>query len=131
MKLLKIYMSPQEALNVAYDHLWNQNCRSTQDGGHACSYRGQNGTKCAFGIFIPDEDYNEEFEGCSVHTLAKERKVKFIGLANENFYQKLQTIHDSYHGEYAKTLSFRQHLNNTFPEMAFLFSLHFVPRSID
>jgi hypothetical protein len=35
-------------------------------GTLSCAYRGENGTKCALGFFIPDDLYSEEIEGKSL-----------------------------------------------------------------
>lgn len=32
------------------------------DGVYPCLYRGPNGTKCAIGLIIPDEEYDSSFE---------------------------------------------------------------------
>jgi hypothetical protein len=36
------------------------------NGTLVCAYRGKNGTKCAAGLFIPDELYSENIEGTSL-----------------------------------------------------------------
>ena len=47
----------QEVFNQVYTHLMSQMAKSEDDIG--CVYRGPNGTKCAAGCLIADDEYDE------------------------------------------------------------------------
>lgn len=78
-------------------------------GGGMCAYRGENGTKCAVGMFIPDSEYKTEFEGTvfwrpspfpgmtgNTSILSKKypHLQNFMPLTNDAM-DVLQTLHDS------------------------------------
>ena len=65
-------MSLQEIFDFAVDHLRTQSVPSTGPD-EQCLYRGPNGTKCAFGAFISDAEYEADMEGMTVYTLARLR----------------------------------------------------------
>lgn len=53
----------QEMFNGAWKHfIVDKNPRSVGDF-FRCKYRGKNGTKCAIGLFIPDEQYDCSMDG--------------------------------------------------------------------
>lgn len=54
-------MEAQEIFDKVAEHLATQKRPSLRSSG--CAYRGDEGRKCAFGIFIPDADYTKDFEG--------------------------------------------------------------------
>jgi hypothetical protein len=59
-------MNQQEIFDKVASHLITQGVKATyrRSGGYpSCAYRGDNGTMCAAGCLIPDEEYNPEFEG--------------------------------------------------------------------
>jgi hypothetical protein len=67
-------------------------------GEHVCAYRGEDGTRCAVGVFIPDELYSPDMEGFDA-----EHVLLACGLISEREQQgsdrldllgHLQTIHD-------------------------------------
>lgn len=65
--------SKQETFDTVAKHLLTQKVRSfKQEAGSSdpyeglCMYRGPDGTKCAAGCLIPDEDYKPEWEGAIV-----------------------------------------------------------------
>lgn len=66
-------MEAQAVFDKVVEHLAVQKVQSAKRnearGDHSCLYRGPNSTKCAFGIFIPDELYSEALEGTTVSTL--------------------------------------------------------------
>ena len=55
-------MTRQETFDTVARHLLAQGCRSVNGEGN-CQYRGTDGTKCAAGVLIPDEDYSPDMEG--------------------------------------------------------------------
>jgi hypothetical protein len=61
-------MQAQEIFDKVVAHLKQQRRPSIKipdDIRSACAYRGDGGTKCAFGIFISDEAYDPNMEGCA------------------------------------------------------------------
>lgn len=101
-------MSPNQKLfNTVVTHLRKQNCKATLEcllnsgQTNSCAYRGDNGTKCAFGCLIPDELYNASME----NQLAYRVIIKYEGLKesldksfgkgwSSDLIASLQTIHD-------------------------------------
>ena len=67
-------MKPQEIFNKAAVHLMGMEGPSVDQNGDACAYRGEddggcyNGQKCAVGVFIDDEHYDEELEGQGIRS---------------------------------------------------------------
>lgn len=90
--------SKQEIFDIVSTHLLSQNKKSV-NSARCCRYRGLNGLKCAVGILIPDEEYEERFENNTIAHI-------FNVVSNKNFVQKykkyslfisdLQRIHDFY-----------------------------------
>jgi hypothetical protein len=63
-------MTYQEIYDKIVDHFVVQmNPRSIKTGTHSCMYRGAEGAKCAFGLFIPDEVYDPKMENETVRSL--------------------------------------------------------------
>ena len=62
-------MKPQEIFDAASVHLMGMDGPSLDMDGDACVYRGKdddcefNGQKCAVGLFIADEHYDDDLEG--------------------------------------------------------------------
>lgn len=87
------YRTRQTMFNTAVRGLAAQGRKSERAEG-ACLYRGPNGTKCAIGMLIADEDYRPVFEGCN--PLANEiRKAAGIRPEDTLFACELQSqLHD-------------------------------------
>ena len=93
-------MDTQQAFDISVKHLRKQGCRSRVKGGSiTCRYRiPENNLKCAVGALIPDELYQESFEGKGIvrvmETFAEINKL----FENVNFLllEDLQNIHDNY-----------------------------------
>ena len=68
-----------------------------------CSYRGANGTSCAVGCLIPDDEYKVVLEWVSVIELLSEKHVPTLTSLNENIeglesmLLDLQVFHDNDH----------------------------------
>lgn len=59
-------MTPQEIFNTVAKHLIAQGQPAMdmdEDGELQCMYRAPDGSKCAFGVLIPDEIYESWMEG--------------------------------------------------------------------
>lgn len=91
-------LSNQECFDKVWDwFVVNRNPQSVKD--NVCQYRGPNGTKCAAGVLIPDEDYDIGFEGFSVGGGNDSLNQYISNLVQDyNFLRKLQGIHDSWNG---------------------------------
>jgi hypothetical protein len=90
-------MTNQELFSRVRAHLLTQRKRSVGyiESKEVCMYRGTNGTKCAIGVLIPDDEYRVTMEG---HTLAASQRVQYAaGIAKDqmNLASRLQQIHDN------------------------------------
>ena len=53
----------RKVFNYVVNHMKNQGCRSTKKyEPDECAYRGENGTSCAVGCLILDEEYEPDME---------------------------------------------------------------------
>ena len=98
-------MTKQEIFDRVVEHLARQKRPATFEGNNGlCAYRGTAGTKCAFGIFIPDEFYTASFENRSAHVLithpasvTKDEKAQAYLASLAPFlslFVRLQEVHD-------------------------------------
>lgn len=62
-------MKNQEIFETVSRHLFTQGKRSVSGSGSSCLYRGPNGTSCAVGFLIPDDQYNPDMEFMGVDRL--------------------------------------------------------------
>lgn len=88
---------PQATAQQVYDqvkaHLLAQNRKSENE--EKCLYRGPNGTKCAAGILIGDDEYKPEMDGrqCGWVSLVEQGIVP----ADHRFLiAELQNLHDDF-----------------------------------
>lgn len=82
-------MTAQEVFDTVAKHLLAQGARASADNGE-CLYRGPNGTKCAVGCLLADEEYNSDMEGNSVWGIELPERLKVhAGLLSD-----LQALHD-------------------------------------
>lgn len=72
-------MEAQEVFDKVVNHLATQKVQSKAD---VCLYRGPYGTKCAFGIFIPDEVYSANLENHTALVLLGAARSKAAGELN-------------------------------------------------
>lgn len=103
----------QEMFDISVSGLLKQNKKSKSEDGHACLYRAPDGSKCAAGLLIPDESYDEKFESHAcltdmeikdlmfdysiqrISTLEKLREAIGIDtIEKQELIRKLQRIHD-------------------------------------
>lgn len=96
--------SYQEIFNEVWQwFVVQENPKSANEGdgpySNECKYRDKHGNKCAFGIFIRDEDYHAELESNNADELAKQIPGCYANYAN--FFVELQGCHDqSYRGNF-------------------------------
>jgi hypothetical protein len=94
-------MNKQEIFDTVVKHLANQQVASRknalQDGNlmMVCAYRGDNGTKCAVGCLIKDEDYHTSMEAIPVDRLASEDSLPVYLLEHVALLEALQLAHDT------------------------------------
>jgi len=89
-------MTDQETFNKVKEHLLTQN-RKSYDTYVGCMYRSADGLKCAIGCLIPDELYEDRFEGLGVMELLRKStnlRALFDGL-DVIFLMDLQIVHDT------------------------------------
>lgn len=90
-------MTRQEIFTKVSTHLLTQGVRAT--GPRGCSYRGDNGTKCAVGCLISDEHYTKGLEGGSVDSLVVQEALANSGIdldsESRSLLSSLQRLHDN------------------------------------
>ncbi len=75
------------------NHLLKQNAKAFSFEGNSCVYRHHDGTKCAGGCFINDEEYDKDMEGSDWAELVY---GGFVPEEHAKLISALQRIHDSY-----------------------------------
>lgn len=98
-------VSKQEIFDFVVAHLRNQKVKSEQwdenKRDDVCVYRGPNGTMCAAGCLISDDEYHPDFESKSAtYVVSRIFATKWLELTPDicykaHFLRELQTIHDS------------------------------------
>ena len=100
----------QEVFDQVAKHLLTQMKKSASesapDSKDYCMYRGFDGTKCAAGCLISDDEYKPEFEQKDWRSLQEEFQ-QMITMKHMDLIYKLQDIHDYYKPE-----GWRVKLNN-------------------
>lgn len=92
---MKPIRTPQAIFDQVVEHLLTQGKRSVLDDG-LCAYRKEDGSKCAVGCLIPDENYYEGLEGGDAYRNDVIAALPFI--ADEEIkilLYHLQDIHDT------------------------------------
>lgn len=87
-------MTEQEVFDAACNHLLTQKKRSLSNsdrGATSCAYYGEDGLKCAAGIFIPEYKYSPGMEGRPWEAVVEQFDVPN---AHKQLIIKLQDIHD-------------------------------------
>lgn len=90
-------MTNQEAFTKVAIHLLTQRKKSLRSGEYGdrevCAYRGADGLQCAIGCLIPDDEYDEIFEGVDIEGV--EPNVPSLCGANVGLLFELQYTHDT------------------------------------
>ena len=93
-------MTTKEHNQACFDFVMNKmieqgrpSLRVETNGTQSCAYRGENGTKCAAGFFIPDELYSEKIEGISL-TGASVTQLKCFDGKDLRLLRAMQQAHD-------------------------------------
>lgn len=98
-------MDAQTLFDTVAKHLMVQGRRAVTENGAVCQYRAPSGCKCAIGVLIPDELYDERMEGKGIPRLISELDsldvneglAKFIKEVLEPHFgllHALQNVHD-------------------------------------
>lgn len=83
----------QEVFDQVAKHLLTQGKKSISENNQFCMYRGFNGTKCAAGCLIADDEYRLGFEKRTWEELVNEYAVSKNHCL---LIMKLQSVHDEY-----------------------------------
>ena len=96
-------MTEQTAFNIVKNHLLTQMTKSMEEnefGDTQCLYRGPNGTKCAIGALITDEEYKEiaehshEFWAIYDLMVFQTENLQSVQGLDLTFWEDLQISHD-------------------------------------
>lgn len=90
-------MTPQEIFDIVVTHIYSMKHRSRNSDQPACAYRAEDGSRCAVGILIPDENYHPDMENNGVGDLLNywnEHLPSWFG-DNEALLRYLQAAHDA------------------------------------
>ncbi len=100
---VKSLTDPKDVFNYVVGHLRRQGKQSILinfEGEETCAYRGENGTMCAAGCLIADDEYSPSFESNSVYTLFQfsslNQELKERIEPNERMISDLQSLHDQH-----------------------------------
>ena len=103
VKALRTRSDRAEIFNYVIDHLRKQGERSIlaeveHAGTLVCAYRGDEGTMCAVGALITDDEYQFHWEGQAIDNLLKQSDLpptlhKCL-TQHESMLFELQTFHD-------------------------------------
>lgn len=88
-------LTAQQVFDQIVAHLRTQGCKAIV--GAACMYRGNNGTKCAAGCLIADEEYQYKMEGhplIDILSMAPGFKAKYD--QHYKLILEMQVTHDNY-----------------------------------
>jgi hypothetical protein len=93
-------MDTQAVVEKVLKHLWDQGRVSYDPSLNGCAYRGEDGTKCAIGILIPDDIYSFDMEGKNFHQLCQQydvvaalpeiKAIKQVGEVMQQLHDNLQ-----------------------------------------
>lgn len=105
-------LAMREVFDRVKTHLLTQNARSQLGVGPRCLYRGPGKLKCAVGILIKDEHFNDEFNSEPVDDgrVLEALRASGINVDDERLVElliDLQTLHDK-----CSLTFWREKLNN-------------------
>ena len=101
----------QNIFETSVRHMIKQGTRALNAELDACMYRGNDGTKCAIGCLIEDDEYDEAMEGIGIAGLIN--TSVFMGLfkwarPHRRLMMNLQDAHDHALRNGAQSVSFIQ-----------------------
>jgi hypothetical protein len=74
------------------EHLKTQSQQAV-DSEEVCAYRNDRGDRCVVGALIPDDQYEEEFEGYRVLTIAE--RIPALSEVNVFLLNEMQSTYDT------------------------------------
>ena len=83
----------QTAFDTVVAHLRLQKKRSAKPGTNVCMYRGPDGTKCAVGVLIPDDQFDPTKE--IQHISYLHSTIPALQGIDLDFLCEVQRVHDS------------------------------------
>lgn len=107
----------QQEFDAVVAHLYKQGKRAAVNG--RCRYRSDDGTMCAVGCRIPNEMYDPNMEGDTVHQLTMEFTLPEEIYAYQKMFAELQLVHDGWIEGGVR------HLDDCLPNVAAEFDLTF------
>lgn len=118
-------MTNQEAFNTVVQHLRTQGEPSINPKNSRyiarCLYRHPDGIKrCAVGVLIPDELYQDDMECQSVYDLVTNGDLPFLSDLDINLLTNLQDAHDRNH---ETTEEWRLHMESEYKIIAHRYNL--------
>jgi hypothetical protein len=98
-------MTPQEVFDTAVRGVLGQGRPAirVREGGTVCVFRGADGAKCANGWLIPDELWDERFDGLTMEAVTQllvdrgldlTEHLRFTGAYEDRLLARLQSAHD-------------------------------------
>ncbi len=88
-------MKPQEIFDTVARHLLTQMERAADSFG-CCSYRTDDGLKCAIGCLFADSEYESEMEGWDIDDLISGELMPKRLRSHKQLLCSLQCVHDGY-----------------------------------
>ena len=101
----------QEVYDQIVDHLRTQGDKAYSNGN--CVYHSKEGTKCAAGCLIADDEYHEDFEECGWYYLVA---MGIVPRNHTNLIKEFQKVHDNVDTE---------DWENSFKKLAISFNLEY------
>lgn len=99
-------MDTEVTAQSLFDEIWDWfvvqgKPRSVAYGGGSCAYRGANGSKCAVGVLIRDDEYSDRMDdgAPTVGTLADYRLLPSRLVPHLAMLRELQGVHDGAYRE--------------------------------
>jgi hypothetical protein len=87
-------MNNQEVFTKVVTHLRKQGNKAW-GSEYGCLYRGPNGTSCAVGCLIPDEEYFADMEQKIVREITEKYDLPSLRGLDTELLGELQNIHDN------------------------------------
>jgi hypothetical protein len=95
-------LNRNEVFQTVVNHIWQQKVKSAKKLTKSscvatCMYRGPNGTKCAIGCLITDEEYDPKMETYGVSSVLRDYPIAAIKINEDtpdHFFIGLQGLHD-------------------------------------
>jgi hypothetical protein len=104
-------MDTQAVVDKVLKHLWDQGRVSYDHSLNGCAYRGEDGTKCAIGILIPDDIYSFDMEGKNFRQLCQQHNA-VANLPEIQAIMEVGEVMQQLHDDLQGRSDFRKRLRN-------------------